>query len=118
MPNHSSTFSEQLNKLNKSTHLKLLKNNFNIEKNLNKISKLEELLLMKFYHTVCNIIWALNTRVMKISEMNKMMNKENKMNKNNKHQNKRNQNQKEKMLNQLLVTRQNQKKNLNAKTND
>lgn len=41
MPNLSSTSSEQLKNANKLIHSMLQNNNYNIEKNLNKISKLE-----------------------------------------------------------------------------
>lgn len=113
MPNHFSTFSDQLKNVNNSlTQWKLLKNNSNTEKNLKKILKSVELLLIKFFHTVWNTIWVLNMKVMKILEMMKMNNKE-KIQRKNKKENQRNQNQREKT--QKVV---NQKRNQNARIND
>lgn len=47
---------------------KLLRRKLNKENNLNKTLKLEELLLMKFYLTICNTTWELNMRETKILE--------------------------------------------------
>lgn len=73
---------------------------------------------MKFYPTVWSISWALNTKVMKISEMKKgMMNRKIKMN-NNKHLKLKNQNRKAKTANQQSQENQNLKKSQNARTNE
>lgn len=73
--------------------------------------------MTKFYLTVYNIIWALNTKVMKILERDKMIkkDKETKM-KSNKPLKIKNPNLKEKTLSLPLL--ENLKKNLNAKINE
>lgn len=95
MPNHSSISSDPLKNVKMSIHLKPMNNNYNKERNLRKILKLEGLLLMRFCHIVWSISWVLSMKVMKISQRKMGMNKKIKM-KNNKHLKPKNQNLREK----------------------
>lgn len=118
MLNHSSTSLEQFKNVKKSIHLKPLNNKCNIDKNLNKTFKSVESLLTKYYLTAYNIILAYNTKVMKILEMDKVMNKVREIKMiNNKPQKIKNLNLKEKILSQQSP-KENLKKNQNAKTNE
>jgi hypothetical protein len=118
MLNLFSTSSDLSKNVNKPIQSKPLNNNFNKEKSLKKTLKSVELSLMKFFLTVWSTFWVLSTKVMRTSEMRRVMKKEKVMKTKNKKQLKtKSQNLKEKISSQL-EKKLSLKKNQNARTNE